>query len=227
MSTTIEVIPQQYTYRQLLELKPEATEKVKEWWSNVSWDDNYWAESVTDFAKEEGYELGFVIDAIYWSGFWSQGDVACWTGYVDICQWLKAHCKDSIGLSAWVELIREGVIDKHISVGHVGRYYHENSMYFGYVEDNTDAFEDTEVMTTESIFKGMTIASVFDLILASDCAYKTTEEIREAVIATAQYYAKDVYIKLEKEYDYVMSEANLIEVCECNEWLFNAEGERV
>ena len=73
----------------------------------------------------------------------------------------------------------------------------------------------------------MTIANVFDLIEASDCAYKTTEERREAVITAAQDYAKDVYIKLEKEYDYMLSAANLIEMCECNEWLFNAEGERV
>ena len=220
----METIEQHYTYEQLT---PTAQEKVLEWWGNVLWDDNYWSECVIDCAKEDGYALGFVIDDIYWSGFWSQGDGACWAGQVDICQWLKAHCKDSIGLSAWVELIREGVIDKHMSVSHVGRYYHENSMDFGYIEDNTDTFEDTDVMTTESIFKGMTIANVFDLIEASDCAYKTTEEIREAVITAAQDYAKDVYIKLEKEYDYMLSAANLIEMCECNEWLFNAEGERV
>ena len=228
MSTTTAVIPQQYTYRQLLELKPETAEKIKEWWSIVCWDGDYWSESVIDLAKEDGYALGFVIDDIYWSGFWSQGDGACWTGQVYISQWLKTHCKDSIGLSAWVELIREGVIDKHISVGHVGRYYHENSMAFGYIEDNTDVFSrEGDVMTTESIFQSMTIANVFDLIEASDFEYKTTEGIREAIIKSGQDFAQDIYRKLEKEYDYVMSEANLIEVCECNEWLFNAEGERV
>ena len=224
----METIEQQYTYRQLLELKPEATEKIKEWWSNACWDDNYRSESVIECAKEDGHALGFVIDVIYWSGFWSQGDGACWTGQVDISKWLKTHCKDSIGLSAWVELIREGVIDKHISVGHVGRYYHENSMAFGYIEDNTDVFSrEGDVMTTESIFQSMTIANVFDLIEASDFEYKTTEGIREAIIKSGQDFAQDIYRKLEKEYDYVMSEANLIEVCECNEWLFNAEGERV
>jgi hypothetical protein len=73
----METIEQHYTYEQLT---PTAQEKVLEWWGNVSWDDNYWSECVIDCAKEDGYALGFVIDNIYWSGFWSQGDGARWGG---------------------------------------------------------------------------------------------------------------------------------------------------
>jgi hypothetical protein len=226
----METIEQQYTYKQLLEIgNDQALNNVREWWNKASWDDSYWTDSVKDTAKEDGYALGFVIDGIYWSGFWSQGDGACWVGQVDIQQWLTTHCKDSIGLSAWIALIQEGVIDKHIKVEHrSNHYYHENTMDFGYIEDNTYAFEDDDVMTNpNNIFKGMSVANVFELINASDCAFKTTEEIREAVITNAQDFAKDIYKKLEMEYEYMMSDENLAEMCEINEWMFNLEGEMV
>lgn len=40
----------------------------------------YWSENVIDDAKEIGAIIGFRIDDVYFSGFWSQGDGACFTG---------------------------------------------------------------------------------------------------------------------------------------------------
>lgn len=40
----------------------------------------YWSETVIDDAKNIGAIIGFDIDNVYFSGFWSQGDGACFTG---------------------------------------------------------------------------------------------------------------------------------------------------
>ena len=63
------------------ELTDDAKEKAREWFRGIA-DDNWWSESVIDDAKRIGALIGFRVDEIYWRGFWSQGDGACWSGSV-------------------------------------------------------------------------------------------------------------------------------------------------
>lgn len=71
----------QKTVYQFDELSDEAKEKAREWFRGIA-DDNSWSESVIDDAKSIGAMIGFDVDRVYWRGFWSQGDGACWTGSV-------------------------------------------------------------------------------------------------------------------------------------------------
>jgi hypothetical protein len=64
------------------ELSDTAKEKAREWYRNCDSGDNFFAESVIEDALQCAAILGIDIDkrGIQWSGFWSQGDGACFTG---------------------------------------------------------------------------------------------------------------------------------------------------
>lgn len=219
MSKVIEVEVFKYA-----ELSDSAKQKARDWY--IEGMDYEWWDSVYEMSKEDGYEKGFCIDKIYFSGFWSQGDGASWTGQVDVRQWLEQNYPDSIGLSAWCQLIQEDVISKHIKVeANNSHYCHESTMQFGEVVDDTDNFEDDYTMQLPSIFKGMTIANLFDIIATdSTCPIKSTEDIEQAIAESGKDYAIDIYHRLREEYEYLCSEEMMIDHFDCNDYHFTNEG---
>jgi hypothetical protein len=123
---------QSYTIQQLIELdQHEAVEKIKQWWYEHGSDYQWWDDTYEQY-KEEGYELGFLIGKMYFSGFYSQGDGASWSGQIDIVAWLRAHTEDSIAREAWIQLINEGWAEKHMPVGQSGHYCHSGTMSVAY-----------------------------------------------------------------------------------------------
>lgn len=190
-----------------------------------------WWDSVYEMAKEEGAKLGFYIDDIFFSGFWSQGDGACWTGQVDVRQWLESQGIDSIGVSAWCELIQEDYTQKHIRVTHSGHYSHENTMRFADFdyeldpdpeEASTNCFE----MRGSHIFYGMDWKLLLEIIKADEsCPYKNPEQLQEAIEESAKDYARDIYKQLREDYEYLTSDEVIAETLEANDYNFTDEGE--
>lgn len=217
MSKTIEI--EVYKWE---ELSQTAKDRASAWYrEGIQYD---WWDSTYEMVKEDGYELGFCIDDIRFSGFWSQGDGASWSGQVDVRQWLETHCEDSIGISAWCQLVQEDVVSKHIQVTQSGNYSHEETMSFANVEDNC-AYPDNETMNLPSIFKGMEVRHLFDLIHADDtCPYKNVDDITTAIAVSGKNYARKVYKQLEEEYDYLCSEEVMLDHFECNDYHFDEEG---
>jgi hypothetical protein len=224
------VIETTYTYEQL---DDNAKEKVKAWWyEHGLWD--RWYEDTYEQFKEEGYELGFLIGKMYFSGFYSQGDGASWSGQIDIVAWLRAHTEDSIAREAWIQLINEGWAEKHMPVGQSGRYCHSGTMSVAYWDGmigDPESIQDLEpshqLMQQESIFKGMNALDLLNLITSSDFQYKSMADIADALKESAMDYADKLYEQLRGEYEYLTSEENLIESCDANDWQFNNEGEMV
>jgi hypothetical protein len=218
MSKVIEVEVFKYD-----ELSDSAKEKARNWY--IEGMDYEWWEGVYESVKEDGYELGFCVDDIRFSGFWSQGDGASWTGQVDVRQWLEKHGPDSIGVSAWCALIQEDVVSKHIQVTQSGHYSHHETMGFANVEDHTDEFTDDWQMELTSIFKGMEVQHLFDIIVTDDtCPYKNVDDITTAIAISAKDYAKDIYIRLREEYEYLCSEEMMMDHFECNDYHFDEDG---
>ena len=69
------------------ELDDAAKEKARDWFRTASNDDTFWSECVLEEAEEQGVLMGIEFDRdrdhsakIYWSGFCSQGDGACFAG---------------------------------------------------------------------------------------------------------------------------------------------------
>ena len=207
------------------ELPDRAKEKARNHYIE-NWVHDDWYDYVYSMAIEDGKKHGFVIDNIYFSGFYSQGDGACWVGQVDVRQWLETHTQDSIGISAWCHLIQENVISKHLQVSHVSNHYsHENTMRFGEIVDDTDRYEDDYTMQLPSIFKGMQIQNLFDIIESDDtCPYKNIEQIESAIEESAKDYARNIYQQLKEEYEYLCSEEMMLDHFNCNDYHFTNEG---
>lgn len=205
------------------ELSQTAQEKAREWYLNGM--DYEWWEGVYEMAKEDGRELGFYIDKIYFSGFSSQGDGASWIGQVDVRQWLEEHEKDSIGLTAWCQLIQEGIITMHCKVvANNSHYCHESTMQFSDVWDETGMEDDYE-MVLSSIFKGMTIANLFDIIATDpDCRYKNVDDVTQAITESGKDFARHIYQRLREEYDYLCSDEMMLDHFNANDYHFTEEG---
>ena len=213
-----------YTYTQLSD---EAKEIVKQWWYVNGAEHEWWDCAYEDF-KRNGYDLGFVIDKINFSGFYSQGDGACWSGQVDVATWLKTHTEDSIAREAWCALIAEEFCNKHFSIHFRGHYSHSNTMTcvgWDWVGENGE--QDYLYLTKPSIFKGMHYKELHNLIRSTDFPYTDPNDIEEAAFNSAKDYADELYKQLREEYEYITSEANLIEMCDINDWRFDDEGRMV
>jgi hypothetical protein len=219
MSKTIEVEIYKYA-----ELPPHAQQKAREWYLEGM--DYEWWEGTYEMAIEDGKEKGLYIDNIYFSGFCSQGDGASWTGQVDVRQWLEENLPDSIGLSAWCQLIQEDVVDKFSKVtANNAHYCHESTMQFSDVEDYTNEFTDDWLMELPSIFKGMEVQHLFDIIATDpECKLKTTEAITQAITESGKQYAKDIYQRLREEYEYLCSEEMMLDHFDANDYHFTNKG---
>jgi hypothetical protein len=220
MSKVIEVEVFKYD-----ELSDSAKQKARDWY--IEGMDYEWWEGTYEMAKEDGKEKGFYIDKIFFSGFCSQGDGASWTGFVDVRQWLEENCADSIGVSAWCQLIQEDIVTKNIQVtANNAHYCHESTMSFVDVEDSTDEYHDQFEMVSPSIFKGMSVANLFDIIATDPaCHYKGVDDITTAIVKSGKDYAIDIYHRLREEYDYLCSEEMMIDHFEANDYHFTNEGE--
>lgn len=205
------------------ELSEQSQQKAREWY--IEGMDYDWWDSVYEMASEDGKEKGFYIDRIYFSGFYSQGDGASWTGQVDVRQWLEEHEKDSIGLSAWCQLIQEGVVSMFSKVvANNSHYCHESTMQFSDVEDD-GAFNDEDEMEGQSIFKGMQVQQLFDIIATDpNCPIKSTEALTQAITESGRQYARDIYARLREEYEYLCSEEMMLDHFDCNDFMFDEDG---
>jgi hypothetical protein len=132
------------------ELSEQAKEKAREWYQRFNADDSYWSECVIDDAKAQMNFLGFTIEDIFFSGFWSQGDGACFTGTwsakdVDAkkleelypSEWLDkgVKCENKSNkelneIATELQGIAKEFPEASASLKHSGHYSHEQSISF-------------------------------------------------------------------------------------------------
>lgn len=186
------------------ELTDEAKEKARKWYRNVNADD-YFAEYVIDDAKTQGAILGINIDQIYYSGFWSQGDGACFTGTYQYkaksAKLIRKACPQDIELHAIADALQHvqqrNFYQLRATVTHSGRYCHEYST----------SIDVTRVKSHEYI----------------DCV---TVQDTEHVSDLLHDFMRWIYRNLEREYEYHNADEQVDESIRANEYTFTAEGER-
>ena len=91
-----------------------------------------WHEFTIECFKSDMLKLGIDVDRVYFSGFWNQGDGACFEGRV--CNWdlfipsaLTINQGDP-GLTKLVTYAKDN--DWTFSVRHRGPYYHQYSTHY-------------------------------------------------------------------------------------------------
>lgn len=198
------------------ELSDTAQEKAREWYRRASADDNFFAENVCEDAARMGDILGIDLNqtrvnlmngshryepTIYWSGFWSQGDGACFEGNYKYkpgsVAKMRAECNDKELIRIATEL--QQIQRKHFyalqaNMRQRGHYQHSGCMQVD-VQDSRDSYRDIGAAESD-----------------------ITQLMRD--------FADWIYRQLESEYEYQNSDEQVIESIRCNEYEFDEQGDR-
>lgn len=202
------------------ELTDRAKEKVRE---HICQHHEVDYEYVIEDAKDQGRERGFAIDDVLWSGFWSQGDGASWTGAVHlgvfIDQCIKPDDPEITKYTILQELVRDEWVDEWVDI---------NRRSFHYVHSGTmeaagpDSYGERDESTIRrGILAGASVRQLYESIGGFDFIYYTAVP---AALEAAKDYADEIYKRLEKEYEWYISDEHIEEMAEINEWQFDEDG---
>lgn len=189
------------------ELDEAAKEKAREWYRENGLD-YPWYECTYEDATQCAALLGIDITRIYFSGFYSQGDGACFEGSYTARENSLAAILEHAPLDDTLHAIA-AALDKlqsewrggiSATVKHSGHYYHAGCTI---IECELDAakWQDDEAATP-------------DLGLDNE---KTVETCLRA-------FMQWIYKQLETQYDYLMSDEAIAETLLANEYEFLASG---
>jgi hypothetical protein len=187
----------------------EILDKHRHW--NV--DHIEWWDAVYDDFKADMDNIGIEVDDIYFSGFCSQGDGACFEGRVG--DWPKFL--ESVGYTcpALITLAAEAW---GFSVKHSGHYYHENCTHFSSDMVSPDDYSESEMdefVYAHSPYKTDIQNAAFVAILQDYNFSSLHDELEEAF----KDHMRDLYNRLEVEYDALTSDESVLESLHANDML--------
>lgn len=172
-----------------------------------------WWDSVYDLFKQDMDNIGVDVDRMYFSGFWSQGDGACFEGSVR--EW--GVFLQSLGYTD-PALIKHAADHFRLSVEHRGYYYHENCTSFCVDLPLPCHNEDEEFITDflpAAYERGSLHEAVWVTLLANFDSSKLEEEFTEAL----RNHMRELYTRLEAEYDYLTSDDAVLDALEAYDML--------
>ena len=180
------------------ELENEIQKKVIEENRYINVDDDWYKYILKEFENTELKNNGFLDSKIYFSGFYSQGDGACFDcnnfDLKQFCEFNKIDIKNSI-LSVLCDNLRV-YTNKTSFANH---YLHEKTRYIDF------DFNIYSIKTYKYLNKY--IDNIIELI----------EEKRLSL-------CKEIYEILERQYSFLINEEAIIETIEANGYTFEANG---
>ena len=164
-----------------------------------------WHDYVYEYFREDMKAKGIDVERMYSSGFYSQGDGACFEGgFDDVRLFIDSHFKpDEYPMIR--KLLDEGgsVV---INCNHSGHYYHENCTRF-----SIDADELRYCMNMPTEFHEQVVAGMDEKLSMEVGDFET------ASIEIFKSYMRDLYRRLEAEYDYLTSDEAVAEAVIAND----------
>jgi hypothetical protein len=183
------------------ELTDSAKEKAREWFASLLEPFDY--DYVIEDAKIIAALMGIDIKEIYWSGFYSQGDGACFTGSYSYkkgsVKAVKEYAPQDKALHRIVEslanLQRENGENLEAEIEHRGPY--TNSSY-------TD----------------------INIFYSTDTNREVADETEKALKEELRNFMNWIYKQLEQQNEYLNSNESIDENIRANEYEFLANGKR-
>jgi hypothetical protein len=210
----VTVVKEVYKYS---ELSDSAKSEASEWYQSTLdydwWDSTYyhWVcklselgfDATTQKYKTRKDDTGYyqTETLISFSGFYSQGDGASFTGTVNVREWIKVNNPSTY--SRLAKLMDKGIVD--IS-GVIKRDRWHNYVHW----NTTSLYMDIDIYGR----LGWDATNVLGLI----------KQLEEDILKHHQELNKEIYRDLEKEWDYLCSEESVEESCEANDWRFLEDG---
>ena len=238
-----EITVKAYTFD---ELSDAAKENARKWFREMSDGDDFWTDSVYDESVEQGGYMGIKFKdrplhtrdgntivtgvCIWWSGFWSQGDGACFEG-----TWRASDVKLDQVADGWgedpatTEIKRIAaefakVAEKYpyasFTVKHSGRYSHKycTKFYFDPGEDEPVSAELRAQYKREDddpeLAEGLQLDRYFGDF--------SEDDLKEA----ARDFMDWIYNQLEKAYEWQNADEQVDDNIRANEYLFTESGSR-
>jgi hypothetical protein len=157
---------------------------------NVDYD--WWDCTYADF-REDMKAVGIDVARMYFSGFWSQGDGACFAGSLsNTLTYLDHHHRDQYPM---IRKLLEHGGEVYVHCSHRGHYCHEYCTEF-WVDSDTL----TGMLPCPTEFHE-TIAEQWQ-----DLLDKEISDFEEAVTEQWRTYMRDLYRRLEEEHDHRTSD---------------------
>ena len=182
------------------ELSQQAQEKAIENLYNINVDHEWYDYTINNW-KEKLEKIGFEGVEIFFSGFSSQGDGACFDGYVSIdkiTQFTKDKEYKHLNYAIDKNLVEiEGI---NVKTSYANHYSHEKTRYF-------------ELTAHYYNYNGK-INRIENLI----------EKLEKEIENLRYNLSCELYQELNKDYDYLTSKEAIIETIEANEYEFTKEG---
>lgn len=181
---------------------PEFLEKVLDRHRDINTLDDWW-DFVYDDCIEKLKSLGYYNIDIRFSGFYSQGDGASFTGNVDVLEWIRVNDKEG-KYKRISKLINNGVIDiqtNKIVRDSFSRYVHENTTSV-YIDINYQYGACQNYNNIEAILKDL-----------EDDIDKHHVDLN-----------KEIYRSLEDTHDYLQSDQSVCDTLEANDYEFDEQG---
>lgn len=192
------------------ELSDKAKEKARDWYRDGGFDYQWWDSTYDDFktiCDKLGIELGTRRNSkeltVYFSGFWSQGDGACFTGSYRYAKGAAKAIREYAPQDAKLHSIadqleamqRKRFYRVRVEIGqHSSHYSHSGTM----------------------------CADAFDVVTGADL----DSDVARDFLDTLRQLADWLYKTLEAEYEYISSDDAVAETIEANEYEFEADGSR-
>lgn len=183
--------------------------------TNVHWAG--WYTAVEERVEEELAEIGFDMTQMYFSGFWSQGDGACFEGtmsdWAKFCEQVPTFVKAFPFLSEYLK--DEGAT---YTIGHSGHYYHEqctNHDYSSELEYGLDQIDEDEITDPAAQMRYAMYKKA--LVEEGEIQRNQYSAITTWLKEFFQDKMRDLYERLEQEYDYLTSDDVVWESIEAND----------
>jgi hypothetical protein len=180
------------------ELSEKAKQKAID--DNRDWNVEYiqWWDCIYEEFKEKAEEKGFSDPKIWFSGFCSQGDGACFDAEIDLNELIN-WVADKNKYKHLIPFIEEGTISASIGkTSYANHYNHERTRY----------------VELEHPF------------YSERCprSFKLCSELQEELEEIRYDLSRELYRALEKEYEYLTSDELIEERLEINEVQFTEDG---
>ncbi len=196
-----------YTVYKFNELSEEQQKKVLDRYRDFNTDENSdWYDSVYDDAKQVAELMGIDVDKIYFSGFWSQGDGACFEGRYSYKKGSLKAVKSYAPLDNELHRIakeltaiqKQNFYKLEARIKHSGFYQHSNCTKFYITKEGEYYFD-------------------------SNDSYVRDND-KAALVPVIRDFMDWIYKQLEKEYEYLTSDEAIKESLIANDYDFTNEG---
>lgn len=196
------------TIEEWKEKDKEVYDRILEKYSHTNVEHDWWEFTVESF-KEELEALGFANTDVNFSGFWSQGDGASFTGDWDSEKMLtvKELKEKGLVLSDWAKELKR--------------------VLKGNLKDIKAKYATFSIKRTSHHYAHENTVSIFDAEYWNSRKkeqYGIPPEQEDDILEGCRTAMSEMYRILEKEYDYLTSDEEVEETLSINEYKFDREG---